>query len=94
MNLMRKRTEIFKMNGEIGEIENSIQQLVNGNLDITMQMEQFDLLGNLAADIQQISTAFNGYINEISHVLSHLSAGNMAVSFAKDINYQGRLCTY
>ncbi len=89
MNLMRKRAKVIKMNGEIGEIESTIQQLVNGNLDITMQMEQFDLLGNLAIDIQQISTAFNGYINEISHVLSHLSAGNMAVSFDKDVHYQG-----
>lgn len=89
MNLIRKRTEVVKMNDEIGEIENSIQQLVSGNLDISMQMEQFDLLGSLAADIQQISTTFNGYINEISHVLSHLSAGNMAVSFAKEIHYQG-----
>lgn len=89
MNLMRKRTERLKMKGEIGEIESTIQQLVNGNLDITMQMEQYELLGDLATDIQRISTAFHGYINEISHVLSHLSAGNMAVSFAKDINYQG-----
>jgi methyl-accepting chemotaxis protein len=89
MNLMRKRAKGIEMNGEIGEIESAIQQLVNGNLDITMQMEQFDLLGNLAIDIQQISTAFNGYINEISRVLSHLSAGNMAVSFSKDTHYQG-----
>ncbi len=89
MSLMGKHREMLKMNDEIGEIENSIQQLVSGNLDITMQLEQFDLLGELARDIQQISTSFNGYINEIAHVLSHLSAGNMAVSFARDINYQG-----
>ena len=86
---MRKQKDIRKMNEELLEIEGNMTQLVNGNLDITLNQDNFNVLSELAGDMNLISESFNCYINEISHVLSHLSSGNMAVSFTKEINYQG-----
>jgi methyl-accepting chemotaxis protein len=63
--------------------------MLSGNLDINIDTEHFEFLGDLAEDINQINNTFNAYINEIAHILSHLSAGNMTVSFSKDVLYKG-----
>lgn len=86
---MMRHKELKRMTEEANGIIDSTRQLVNGNLDIEVNATDYTMLGDLASDISQISTAFNAYINEISHILSHLSAGNMAVSFTKDIEYKG-----
>lgn len=86
---MRRQKEFVAVAEEAAELIESTHQFVNGNLDICIQTDEYKLLGNLADDINQISKTFNGYINEISHILAHLSAGNMAVSFTKDIIYKG-----
>lgn len=70
-------------------IVDSTHQLVKGNLDISVNEEDYVLLKEVAEDINQISKSFHDYIGEISHILSHLSAGNMTVSFTKEILYQG-----
>lgn len=86
---MRRQQEIRKIRTEAENIINSTHQLVLGNLDTTIATTDYSVLGALAGDIQQISLTFNGYINEIAHILSHLSAGNMAVTFTKDVIYHG-----
>lgn len=74
---------------EAAGIVDSTHQLVKGNLDISVNEEDYILLKELAEDINQISQSFHDYIGEISHILSHLSVGNMTVSFTKEIQYQG-----
>jgi methyl-accepting chemotaxis protein len=74
---------------EVREIKNSTSMMVLGDLDNRVEADEFRMLGDLAEDINRISSTLNDYINEISHVLSHLSAGNMSVAFSKDIHYQG-----
>jgi methyl-accepting chemotaxis protein len=86
---MRKQQELRKIAAEAADIIDSTHQLVNGNLDICVNHANYTILGELANDINQISVTFNGYINEIAHILSHLSAGDMAVAFTKEVNYQG-----
>lgn len=86
---MRKQKETNKIKEEAAAILESTNQLVNGNLDISVSQCDISVLSELADDINKISLTFNGYINEISHILAHLSAGNMAVSFTKEVNYQG-----
>jgi methyl-accepting chemotaxis protein len=86
---MRRQRETEVITKEASEIIKSTNQLVSGDLDISINTDNFTLLGDLAKDINQISIHFNEYINEISHILSHLSAGNMAVSFTEGINYKG-----
>lgn len=86
---MKRQKEINKITAEAADIIESSHQLANGDLDISINTDHYTVLGELANDINKISSTFNGYINEIAHILSHLSAGNMAVSFTKDIVFQG-----
>ncbi len=74
---------------EAAGIMDCTHQLVKGYLDHSIAAEDYVLLKELAEDINQISQSFHDYIGEISHILSHLSAGNMTVSFSKEIQYQG-----
>jgi methyl-accepting chemotaxis protein len=74
---------------EASRIIENTHQLVNGNLDIKIDSVDYGLLREVAEDVNKISKTFHDYINEISHILSHLSVGNMTVSFAKELQYQG-----
>lgn len=71
-----------------GIIDNT-HQLVKGNLDVTINSEEYTVLKELAEDVNRISITFHDYIDEISRILSHLSAGNMTVGFSKELQYQG-----
>lgn len=86
---MWKRQDYKKMTFEAGELREHTHQLVDGKLDLSIHAEDYLQLKELANDINQISTTFNGYINEIAHILSHLSAGNMAVGDDKTLHYHG-----
>lgn len=86
---MMRHKELRKITEEATSIMDHTRQLVNGNLDIVINTENYSMLSDLAQDINQIGITFGNYINEISHILSHLSAGNMAVSFTKEMEYQG-----
>ncbi len=81
-----RRQKILK---EASSIRTYTNQMRSGNLDTKIDTEQITYLKDLAEDINQINSTFNTYINEITHILSHLSAGNMAVSFSEDVQYQG-----
>ncbi|MDF2486108.1 MAG: methyl-accepting chemotaxis sensory transducer, partial [Herbinix sp.] len=83
----QKKTDTIML--EAAGIMNNTHQLVKGNLDISVEVKDYILLKELAEDTNQISNTFHEYIGEITHILSHLSAGNMTVSFSKEIQYQG-----
>lgn len=85
---MKRRIE-KQFSEETLSIVTNTHQMVNGNLEIQMDTSQYSILSELAVDINQIGLSINEYIKEIAHVLSHLSAGNMAVSFSKEVKYQG-----
>lgn len=86
---MRRQKELSIIMDEASDLVNHTQKLAGGNLDIAVDTCEFKFLGRLATDMNGIGKTFQGYIDEISHILSHLSAGNMAVSFTKDMSYQG-----
>ncbi|MDF2537553.1 MAG: chemotaxis protein [Herbinix sp.] len=86
---MLKQKKTIQITKEALSVLHHTHQMIKGDLDITIDSENYDALDELAADIKQISVVFNDYIYEISHILSHLSAGNMAVSFNKQLDYQG-----
>lgn len=86
---MGNKQDLNRMTTEALELIKNTHQLVSGNLDISINSKDYLRLGDLAEDINQISATFNGYINEIAHILAHLSAGNMTVDSSKHLNYQG-----
>lgn len=86
---MRRHKELSIIMEEASDLANNTRQLAGGNLDVAVDVGNYMFLGNLAEDLNAIGSTFQGYIDEISHILSHLSAGNMAVSFTKNMSYQG-----
>ncbi|HEY8350640.1 MAG TPA: methyl-accepting chemotaxis protein [Clostridia bacterium] len=86
---MRNKKKLEKISDEALSIRNHTRQILSGNLDIKVDAEHFTFLKELAEDIDQINSTFNAYINEITHILSHLSAGNMTVAFSEDVSYKG-----
>ena len=86
---MRIKKKLEKILEEAFSIRYHTKQMRSGNLDIKIDTDQFIFLKDLAEDINQINSIFNTYINEITHILSHLSAGNMAVVFSDDVLYHG-----
>ena len=74
---------------EIQAVKGVISRMTQGDLDHRLNPNDFQQFADLAGDINGISTILNDYVNEISHVLSHLSAGNMAVSFSEGIHFRG-----
>lgn len=86
---MRRKKDLMIISEEALSIRTHTEQLLSGNLDTKIDTGHFVFLGELAEDINQINNTFNSYINEISHILSHLSAGNLAVDFSEDVLYQG-----
>ena len=53
------------------------RQIRGGNLDVHIDAGRYVALRDLAEDLNQITRSFGAYIDEITRVLSHLSAGNM-----------------
>ena len=86
---MRSKKQLEKILEEASNIRFHTEQMRSGNLDIKIDTDHFIYLKDLAEDINQINNTFNNYINEITHILSHLSAGNMAVAFFEDVHYHG-----
>lgn len=84
--MIRWNSRILK---EARNISYHTDQMRNGNLDTRIETDSYKYLKDLAEDIDQLSNTFNAYINEMTHILSHLSAGNMAVAFSDDIHYHG-----
>ncbi len=74
---------------EVQKMKSILGRMIQGDLDHRIDAGEFSRLGELAEDMNGISSILNGYVNEISHVLSHLSAGNMAVNFSEDIHFHG-----
>jgi len=86
---MRTRQKLETMLEEAVSIRSQTKQMRSGNLDVKIDADHFVFLKDLAEDINRVTGTFNACINEITHVLSHLSAGNMAVSFSDEVRYQG-----
>jgi len=85
---MRKK-KLKNILEEVSGIRYYTSQMRSGNLDIKIDIDHYTCLKDLAEDINQINNTFNAYIDEITHILSHLSAGNMAVAFSEGVLYQG-----
>lgn len=86
---MRKNNNYNKIIEESQFITHSIHEMAGGILDAQIPILDDMVLINLANDFNDISVLLNSYIREISHVLSHLSAGDMNVRIDHSVNFKG-----
>ena len=71
----------------IYDMEKVAKEMANGNLDVSIEANSKDELGNLAGSFSQMVTIIKGYINDISNVLGSISHGDLSVSTKE--NYKG-----
>lgn len=74
---------------ESNKIADSLHQMSKGMLDAQIETTDGMLLQNLADDFNKISILLNSYIKEITHTISHLSAGDMTVKMDSDVKFKG-----
>ncbi len=56
------------------------RQMAEGNLEVAIEVESKDEIGELANSFSEMLKTLKAYINDISHVLGHISIGNLSVS--------------
>lgn len=86
---MRKNKITLSLYQESRLIEDSLRQINNGVLDSQIEITGDMLLLDLVKDTNSISNQLNSYINEITHVISHLSAGDMTVQLDNGVRFKG-----
>lgn len=74
---------------ESSKIADSLHQMSKGMLDTQIETTDGMLLQTLAEDFNKISNLLNSYINEITHTISHLSAGDMTVKMDSTVKFRG-----
>ena len=72
------------------ELQNAAQQLKAGNLDIAIQYESKDELGELADNFREACTQMNAVIHDTGYVLSEMSKGNFNVHVQCAESYVGK----
>ncbi len=86
---MKKKKISDVLYEESHQIEDSLHQMAEGMLDSQIQAADGMLLLSLVRDTNSISNQLNSYINEITHVISHLSAGDMTVQLDNQVKFKG-----
>lgn len=72
------------------ELQSAAKQLKAGNLDIDIQYESKDELGELADDFREACTQMNAVIHDTGHILSEMSQGNFNVHTQCEESYVGK----
>ncbi len=86
---MRKFKKITGLYNESKRIANGLHEMSNGILDTQIQITEDMLLSDLAKDFNDINTLLNSYIREITHVISHFSAGDMTIKMDQEVSFKG-----
>ncbi|MRY42701.1 HAMP domain-containing protein [Parabacteroides distasonis] len=71
----------------IDTLKGFAEELASGNLDVTIQLNSKDEIGQLANSFQHMSMNLKSYIYEISNILTNISQGNLVVDINAD--YKG-----
>ncbi|MFW2490239.1 methyl-accepting chemotaxis protein [Clostridium chromiireducens] len=71
----------------IEKMKNIAQKVADGNLDVSVEVESKDEMGQLAESFSIMIVNMKNYINEISSILHNISKGNLKVSTTE--NYKG-----
>lgn len=86
---MRKIKTIASLYNESKSIADGLHQMSKGYLDASIDQTENLLLADLASDFNHITQLLNSYIKEITHVISHLSAGDMTIKLNSDVHFNG-----
>ena len=63
------------------------KQMAKGNLEVSIDIDSRDEIGELASSFSEMSIILKGYITEITYILGSISKGNLNISAEED--YKG-----
>ena len=74
----------------VGKLDASVQQIANGDLEVSIDLSSNDEFGRLADNLGKMTSrlfSYTGYINEIVVALDEIGGGNLA--FRPSLDYKG-----
>lgn len=86
---MSKLKKITGLYTESKKIANGLHEMSEGILDTQIPITEDLLLSDLAKDFNDINSLLNSYIREITHVISHFSAGDMTIKMDPEVSFKG-----
>lgn len=87
LSLSLAKLIIKQISDPIDKMKNVAEEMANGNLDISINLNSNDEFGELASSFSKMILSLKHYINEISTVLGNISQGNLNISTSE--NYKG-----
>lgn len=86
MSKLKKITGLYNESKKIAE---GLHEMSEGILDAQIPITEDLLLSDLAKDFNNINSLLNSYIREITHVISHFSAGDMTIKMDQEVFFKG-----
>jgi methyl-accepting chemotaxis protein len=71
----------------IEKMSKMAKQMAKGNLEVSIDIDSKDEIGELASSFSEMSIILKGYITEITYILGNISKGNLNISAEED--YKG-----
>lgn len=71
----------------IEKVSKMAKQMAKGNLEVSIDIDSKDEIGELASSFSEMSITLKGYITEITYILGSISKGNLNISAKED--YKG-----
>lgn len=71
----------------IEKMSKMAKQMAKGNLEVSIDIDSKDEIGELASSFSEMSIILKGYITEITYILGNISKGNLNISAKED--YKG-----
>ena len=68
-----------KISKPIGNLVNISKQIAKGDLDVSVEIESEDEIGELATSFSEMIVTLKGYIKELSRVLGSIEQGNLDI---------------
>lgn len=68
-----------KISKPIGNLVNISKQIAKGDLDVSVEIESEDEIGELATSFSEMIVTLKGYIRELSRVLGSIERGNLDI---------------
>lgn len=80
---------VYKMLAPLSEVGEKIRQFASGNLNVEIQAESDDEIGEIAEDARGLISNFRLIVKDIEHIMSEMAFGNFKVKSSNLSYYKG-----
>lgn len=80
---------VYKMLAPLSKVGEKIREFAHGNLNVEIQIESDDEIGQLAEDARSLISDFRLIVKDIEHIMSEMASGNFKVKSNNLDYYKG-----